>query len=67
MIKFSEWMKSKDGKPSSPRKMEKMPDKCIKSKGSRCQKDDLSQDYKSDIANNGEEEPFKCLGKKCKK
>ena len=66
MVKFSEWLKLRvkgDTKPHSPRGMNKIPDKCVKSPGSRCQVDDLSQDYKGHIAHNGEEAPFKCLKK----
>ena len=60
---FSEWLKARDGKPSSPRGMTKADNKCVKSPGSRCHTDDLSSDYKGHIAHNGEEEPFKCLKK----
>lgn len=58
---FSEWMKlrSKDGKPSGPRGMTKIPHREVKSSGTReHEKDDLSQDYKGHICHNGEVAPF---------
>ena len=50
MIKFSEWLKTKqidecDGRPSKPRKMKKAKDKCVIPKGVRCSGEDLSSDY----------------------
>lgn len=38
-------------------------EKCTKPKGSRCQKDDLSNDYPPNLKNMGKVYPFKVLGK----
>ena len=44
LMTFAEWLKARNGKPSSPRKMTKADNKCEISPGSRCQVNDLSKD-----------------------
>lgn len=62
-MKFSEWLKIKEGlgKPAPPRKMVKIKRKEKISSGVRNRVKDLSKDYKGHLAWNGEVEPFKVL------